>query len=356
MDEQSGRREVLAGALGVGATMLSGCVRRVSGPLPEVPPLPPGELEATLKNLDLVVGAIQRSKPDPVRYGVPQGANVGAGHALMAKTLSAMHVMGTFGELPERTQLQPEVQRRMWRALPDVHDAMMSMTDWLDALGPEERRRIDAKVRKDGDLPMRIAEQIDADAKRVGVPASQRTKLRALTAHLAWRLRNQGTGPLVDELVGKVDRVIARHGADAELQRAVAAKVAEAQLFGMQLAPGSEDAAATPVQVLPPPVVVDVHPPPGGAQVSPARHVRRSHSGRNEALTASLILWGCVVVAAAIGGILIGVGSSQPNPSGQYGPNSTMSAGLVLFTVAGVLAIAGLITLIVAAVIDANQD
>ena len=188
---------------------------------PVVASLTTADLE-TLAKMDLVVRGIRSSKPNGLRYP----------HELVAKSLAAMHTVATFSELPRETQHHPEVQRRMWAALPDVDDATMSMADHLDALTSEERRRVDERVRKDESLPMKIVEQIDAEAKRRGVPDAHRLKMRTIATHVAWRLKSQGAGSLIDDLVGKVDRVVARHGADTELQRAIGAKVAEAQLFG----------------------------------------------------------------------------------------------------------------------------
>src|SRR5260221_2713618 len=61
-----GRRDVLRwSALGAGAATLEGCVRQTAPAV--APPLGEAELARTLEKLDLVVGTIQSSKPDPVR-------------------------------------------------------------------------------------------------------------------------------------------------------------------------------------------------------------------------------------------------------------------------------------------------
>jgi hypothetical protein len=206
---------------------------------PVVPALTASDLDVLAK-MDVVLRAVRTSKPDPARFDVAEKdpAKIAAAHDLVAKSLGAMHTMATFGALSQESQQHPDVQRRMWAALPDVHEATMGMTDQLDSVTAEERRKIDERLRKDPDLPMRIIERIDEQAKQSDIPHAQRLRMRTIATHLAWRLKTQGSGALIDELVGKVDRVIARHGADAELQRAVAAKVAEAQLFGFPTEPG----------------------------------------------------------------------------------------------------------------------
>jgi hypothetical protein len=70
--------------------------------------------------------------------------------------------------------------------------------------------RIDEALRKDPSLPMRVMEQIDELAQRHDVPLEQRTYLRTTMTEMSWRFRNQRTKSVVDELVGKYDRALAR--------------------------------------------------------------------------------------------------------------------------------------------------
>jgi hypothetical protein len=229
-----------------------------------VPSLTTADLE-TLARMDVVVRGIRSAKPDPKLYGFPREDTLHATHELVAKSLGAMHTVATLSELPQDTQRHPDVQRRLWASLPDVHDATMSMADRLDAMTAEERRRVDERIRKDDGLPMRIAEVLDGEAKARGIPDAHRFRMRTIATHIAWRLKTQGAGAVIDDLVGKVDRVIARHGVDAELQRAVAAKVAEAQLFGFPPAGDPTDPTQAPLPVptqAPVPTASSSAPPP----------------------------------------------------------------------------------------------
>lgn len=226
------RRDALLGALGLSHIALDGCVKHDVPPA--APGLAPAELEQKLADMDRVLLTLGSAKPSPETFGVVGAprAKVEAAHEVITRAMRTMHVMGTLGELPPESQAHESVQRRVWRALPEVHETTMMIVDHLDQMSPEERKKIDERIKQDPDLTMRVVETMDENAQRLGISGTQRAKMRAAAAHLAWRLKNQGTGALVEDLVGKVDRVIARQGSDAELQRKVAARVAQAQLFG----------------------------------------------------------------------------------------------------------------------------
>jgi hypothetical protein len=225
-----GRREALG--LGIAAT-LEGCARQATPPA--AIPLEARELGRTLDDLDRTVATIRARKPDPKRFGIREDET--SGHDLIAKSLATMSVVATFRELPEETRIHPEVQRRMWRALPDIADSTLETADFLDGLTTEQRKRIDERLARDANFPMRILEKLDEDAGAHDIPASHRARLRTLGAHVTWKLKNQGATAVIEEIVSKMNRIQAHRGVDIEIERAVAAKVAEARLFGMPTDP-----------------------------------------------------------------------------------------------------------------------
>src|SRR5205823_10417287 len=110
------RRDVLQwGASGA----LLGCVRQEPVVPRAVAALTPSDLE-TLAKMDLVIQTLRTSKPDAAQFdvAVKDPARVREAHDLVAKQLATMHTVATFGAMPQETQRHPEMQRRMWAALP----------------------------------------------------------------------------------------------------------------------------------------------------------------------------------------------------------------------------------------------
>jgi len=194
------RRTLLGlGTIGLGAAAMDGCVAL---PWAETPALSKDDLDRILRNLDTTLAALRDSKA--------RTAETRDAHAMVTKTLSTLYLMGTYRDLPEAAKSQPRVQERLAEALPEIRDTTIAARNWLVEMDTTLRARIDARLRKDPDLTMRVMESIDDYAKQQRVPIEHRTYLRTSAAQLGWRMRNQGSKAVIDDLAAKWDRGVAQ--------------------------------------------------------------------------------------------------------------------------------------------------
>ncbi len=206
------RRQLLGlGAVGLGAVALESCVAL---PWARPPSISgggdPEELDRILQQLDATVAKLRSSKPDPAS----SHPNAAEGHKTITTALATMCLVGTYRDLPEGAKHEPRIERRLAEALPEIHHATVAARNYLTEMSGELRTRIDKALLGDPELPMRVMERIDEQAKQYGVPLEQRTYLRTSTAQLAWRFRTQGTAAVTSELTTKYDRSVARKTAE----------------------------------------------------------------------------------------------------------------------------------------------
>lgn len=317
------RRDVLR--LGAAAA-LSGCAVPAAN-FRSVPPPPkwtPAEVDSALADLDATVANITNRPPSPSLFigeGTLDARRAAHGHDLVVRTLAAMHVAATFNELPPDVQKREDVQRRMWRALPMIDSAMMDITDYVERLTPVDRKAIQEQLRKKPNAGMDAIGRIDAQAAAAGVSNRRRLQMRAITTHLSWRMNKQSVDATLDDTLDKVRRIRERHVVNEQVARAMAAKVAEAELFDK------------PSHVI---LAAGVDEPEGAS----ARH----RAAR--VLGVGGILFGIGAVVAGVGGILLATNGGNDG--------GVTAAGLVMITVGAALGLAAIITLIVGAVMLAS--
>lgn len=276
----------------------------------------PDEVDVTLAELDATLARMRSSTPNAdVLLGarVDDSVQMQRGHALVMKTFSSMHIAATFRELPPEVQSRPDVQERMWRAIPDMDEAVLSLTDVMRKLTPAERKSLQKKIKSDPELGMKIVEKLDDQAKSAGIGMKRRSQMRAAAAHVTWRMANQSVDALLDECIDKTQRVIERNGRDAEVQRAAAAKLTELGLFGPKEGAGSAAHLTLATSVV----------------------TQSSHPGRTV-----LIVGGTLF---GIGAILAGAGGIMIAATGEIG-------GAFLITLGAIMGLAGLICLIIGAI------
>jgi len=227
------RRDILK--LGA-ATALTGCAsaRAVSfRAIPAPPAMSSTEVDGVLADLDATLDNMAKSSftPDHLAHlDTLDARRVARGHDLTMRTLAAMHVAATFRELPPEAQTRPDVQQRMWGLLPALDNTMLDMADYLGSLGSAEKRELQERLRRKPSLAMDAIGVLDEHASGVGVSGRRRAQMRAIAAHASWRMTRQSVDALLGETLDKVERVKERHGRDEQVQRAIVAKVAEAQL------------------------------------------------------------------------------------------------------------------------------
>lgn len=254
--------------------------------------------------------------------------------ALIKKTFRSILLVGSVHDLSEEQRAHPAVQQKLQDSMGEFDEAMLGMTGVLEGWSKTERSDISRALREDPELGMRIMGAIDAEAGAVGISATRRVHLRSISARVCGRLR-QSPDLLVDEYLTKVNKVIARHGGQAEGQRRAATALGEQLLWARQdvlsAVEGQATGGSAPAPTAPPLVPAPEPPRPGPrpVPVEPESDRPRVNPG---------------AVVLSIGGSLLGLGVI-----GFILGLSTGGGGVGLFldTLGVVLGILGVIGLIV---------
>jgi hypothetical protein len=332
------RMGALAGA-GAAALGTSGCAGITEALAPPPLPLSNRDMELFLSRLDHSMKAVSTTNAlssllpkkalDKIKTDDPEFQK---NDQLFRKTLRSLLLVGSFKDLPEEGRVHPGMQDRMWRALPEMNDAMLGMTDMLEALTPTERADIGRMLRKDPDLGMRIIGALDNEAAVAGVTLARRMHMRTVAADTSFRMR-QSTPLFIEEYTGKVRKIADRQGSSEAFQRRLAAQMGDAAFWGYQ---ARTQELASRWQI----ARADA-----GDEESANENINGPYApgvgGKKEPRGGTALM---------VGGILLGVGALIAGIGGLIVASSGDIGGAILITVGAAVGLGGLITLIVGAI------
>lgn len=310
------RRQLLFGTTAAG--FATACSTR---PLVSPPPalLPDDEVQATwseiLRTRD-ALGTRDLPMDDVLRRGrtrARSGGRVLAPDDVATKATRTLFLSGAFRDLPIDMQAHPIVQASMFDAAPEFDDAIRGMKARLDRLTPTERADLARAFRDDPELAERVVGLLDVRAVEAGVSDLRRLHLRRVGVDVCDRLNQSSTG-LLDEYGAKLDKVYARFGDEVELERKLAAAIG-AEAFDRMKA--RMDEATERYRVAGVMRISGQPPPPSNA------------SAKRGTLVAGLVFIGLGVVGGAISPFTLFISA----------------------TVGGVFLLAGIVLLIVSAVL-----
>lgn len=370
-----------AGAAVAGGTGCSTMWASAAATTPDLPDMESffGKLDAAMAAIaggtplgDFAAKRCAANDPAPARDGrdadPPKRSFAPGERLLMQKALRSLTLVGAVHELPEHARQHPGMLARLKAGMPEMDDAVFGMTQLLADLSRTERVELRRRLQREPDLPMRMAEALDAQAKRHQIPLERRLRLRRLASHVAWRLRNQPPDILLDEYVTKVRKVAARNGYDEQLQRQLAARASTAALLSYPAAisgaaPGQGQPAQPATSPLPGPPVTSPStaapsPAPAPAPAEPhtvtypnapysptpvgeAEECGEGDDAGSSLVTAGGIVMGVGAAIGAIGGVIL---AAEAWP------------GVIFLTVGGVVLLTGLVILIVGAAIGSDDE
>jgi hypothetical protein len=230
------RREFLKGAAaGVAGTAVagSGCAAP-SAHVRSRPRRSVEEMQAFLERFDRGLDAIgpEGSLRGLLRAGTRwDEAKFREVTPLFNRTLRTLYAAGAVGELEPEDQLHPGVQARMWRLAPEIDGVVREHERLLAGLGPADHARMQAHLRADPELPLRLAEALDDAADENGLGPSRRGRFRLAATEIGTRLRTQPPALLVGEYLDKARRIEERGDGVGALQRAIAGRAGEAAFW-----------------------------------------------------------------------------------------------------------------------------
>lgn len=288
-------------------------------------------------------GALDRALADP-RFSHAD--------ALFRGTLRGSLVATSFLDLPAEARVHPEVQRRLWAAMDEMDTAVLGIGQALESLSPDERAEIGHALRAEPELGAAVLSLLDERAQQAGVSDERRAHLRKTGQHACFRLR-QSTPGFIEEQADKIAKVRPLDAEEAERYLAAQLgdtafrrekewhlavfetwqKILEEQGARLSAAEGPGSGGISPDDAYAPPAASGGAPPP-------APH----NPGRGKTvLKVGAWLFGFGIFSGLAGTLMVSTRE-----------DNVVIAGLFSFTAAAVLSIAGIICLLVGAILRAR--
>lgn len=281
---------------------------------------------------------------------------------LYRSSLRALLLTGSLKDLPEAERARPEVQARLDTHAAEVDFAVHGMTHRLAHMPADELARVQERLRGDPELPRRIIEYIDDEARKSEFPLARRLRLRRLARIALWRLRHQPVQMVVHECTDKVQRLSERLtplAVAAPFARPRAEEVAYWEARTLRVVERYQDtpaAAPVPEPAEPEPAAADLAvaeaiaaeyptneaPPRAPAESAKVAEDRAERRRR-------LMRTGGIVLGVGVALLALGLGLALGGAAAAAGLGAAGWAigGGVLATAAGITLIVGLVVLVV---------
>lgn len=319
---------------GAGAA-LEGCASLGGEPLGGSAPLllDPEEIARRWAEVERSREAILARPPLALDELLPGGRSRGrlaGGGELARKGIRSLLLAGAFRDLPEDARVHPVVQASLFDAMPEFDESVFGMKARLQELSTTERADISRELRSDPSLAERVMVLLDDEAAAVGVSDARRLHMRALGLTICDRL-HQSADQLVGEYDAKLEKIAARHGSHAELERRLAASLGARAYESLRARTFRAAATFAPYDVAFAQRKLGTDGKPAGK----SGKKKGILTAGGIALGISVLEGGTAILVAAVAG---GIGGAVP--------------GLIIGTIAGVHFLTGLILLIVGAAIS----
>lgn len=212
------------GAVALGPTGCAGALG--SGPRPELPALSDPELEGRLARLDAGLEQLRgvslyedmfsvetlARRPDLRQYAERT-------NGMARRAMRSLLTAGTILDLPPASRSHAEVQRRLQAQSEELDESVLETTGYLAALPPDHRVQLAEVMRAQPALALDFVDAIDRRTEALGLGDASRRQLRNMGREVSFRMTRQAPSLVIDEYVGKVERIAARRGVEVSAQR-----------------------------------------------------------------------------------------------------------------------------------------
>lgn len=153
---------------------------------------------------------------------------------LLHKSMRSLLVAGILHDLTDEERAHPKLVARVRAAMPEMDEAVFGMVDLLARLSPADKIDLRDAVDEDPDLPGRVFEALDRESAELGISQRRRLHLRSIGTQIAYRMRHQSPGAVVDESVDRAERLIVHHGGNEVWRERMAAAAANEVFWTMR--------------------------------------------------------------------------------------------------------------------------
>lgn len=126
-------------------------------------------------------------------------------------SLESLLVLDVLRSVPDDTDVPANLAEALAPHLPRLDRSVHTHRALLARMPAEKRRALDARARRDRDVGMDVAEWIDGQASRIGIPTDSRLRVRSSALEVKTRLRRQSTSAVIDDCTARLDAALARH-------------------------------------------------------------------------------------------------------------------------------------------------
>lgn len=145
-------------------------------------------------------------------------------------SMQSLFLTGMFSDLPIEGQLHPGMQERVIAAMPVMDKGVDGVSAFLRSRTEADMAAVQAALRE-WDAGVQLAAAVDREAAHVGLSEWRRAQTRSMFAHAEWRLRTQPPSLIINECLGRVQKLSATDVTAASKQRALAARLGEAAFW-----------------------------------------------------------------------------------------------------------------------------
>jgi hypothetical protein len=196
----------------------------------------PDEVEAAWRDMEASRAALSQGGPIAIDRVASRGRSVGrvwSRDDISRKAARTLFLAGAFRDLPEQARAHPLVQESILSSLPEFDEAITGVRARLEALTPTEHADLSREFREDPELAERVMAIFDDEASRCRMSDVRRLHLRKIGVAVTERLA-QSSELLIGEYVAKLDKVYARSGSEAEVERRLATAMGEEQFASLR--------------------------------------------------------------------------------------------------------------------------
>jgi hypothetical protein len=199
-------------ALGSGALLFGGCGAAIGRPVDA------REARAMLARLERGLDAIRSVPHDVMTRAMAGHRDPELSASIFRLGLEALVVVDVARELPDH--VPAPLAERLAPELPILDHYTGTYHALLASMPRSARRLVSSRVREQPEVAMDVAGWIDGHARDIGITTESRGRLRSEAAGLSTRMRRQSTDAVIDDCIGKVERVMTRGGASIADERA----------------------------------------------------------------------------------------------------------------------------------------
>jgi hypothetical protein len=146
-------------------------------------------------------------EPDEELSSSLEGADEFARRSVRSLTLTSMVL-----DLPEETRESQAVQGRIEALAPEIDAAVLQTAQLLSSCPEQDLQGVEAALRDDPTLAMRVCEMVDQRGQENGLGRSGRRRLRTLGRRVTNYLRDEPLSSLVDQCQSVVAAALVEHG------------------------------------------------------------------------------------------------------------------------------------------------